>query len=99
MRRLDVQDQSMQQCMSLFCVDGLNPTLIHRNLKNPVFLDNVCQFSIRLKNLTHIIRVNRFRRGRGGKGGRLEDINSRHNLYVKTDGLCTVTPIYNADVD
>ena len=36
------------------------------NLKNPVFLDSVYQFSIRLKKLTHVIKVNRFRRGRGG---------------------------------
>ena len=64
--------------------------------KNTGFLDNVCLFSIRLKKLTHVIRVNRFRRGRGG---RLEDINSRHNLYVKTEGLCMVTPIYHDDVD
>ena len=90
------QNQSMQQCMNLFCVHGLKPTLVHRNLKNPVFLDNVCQLSIRLKNLTHVIKVNRFRRGRGGRPG---DINSRHNLYVKTEGLCTVTPIYHDDVD
>ena len=32
-------------------------------------------------------------------GGRLGDINSRHILYVKTEGLCTVTPIYHDDVD
>ena len=63
------QNQSMQQCMNLFCVHGLKPTLVHRNLKNPVFLDNVCQFSIRLKKLTHVIKVNRFRGGRGGEGG------------------------------
>ena len=40
-----------------------------RNLQNPVFLDNVCQFSIRLKKLTHVIKVNRFRRGREGRAG------------------------------
>ena len=38
------------------------------NRKNPVFLDNVCQFSIRLKKLTHVIKVNRFRGGQGGRG-------------------------------
>ena len=64
------QNQSMQQCMNLFCVHGLKPTLVHRNLKNPVFLDNVCQFSIRLKKLTHVIKVNRFRRVRGGREAR-----------------------------
>ena len=69
------------------------------NLKNPVFLDNVCQFSIRLKKLIHVMKVNLCRLGRGGGGGRLGDINSRHNLYVKTEGLCMVTPIYHDDVD
>ena len=38
-------------------------------------------------------------RGSGEAGGRLGDINSRHILYVKTEGLCTVTPIYHDDVD
>ena len=72
---------------------------MHRNLKKQVVLDNVFQFSIRLKKLTHVIKVNRFRRGRGRAGGRLGDINSKYNLYVKTEGLCMVTPIYHDDVD
>ena len=38
-------------------------TLVRINLENTGFLDNVCLFSIRLKKLTHVIRVNRFRRG------------------------------------
>ena len=47
-------------------------TLSRINHKNKGFLDNVCRFSIRLKKLTHVIKINRFRRGRVGGAGSSE---------------------------
>ena len=57
----------------------------------PGFLDAVCQFSIRLKKLAHVIKVNRFRRGQGvGRRDRGHQLETQ--FVLKNIGLMQGDP-------